>query len=490
MRRTFPKISTLAAAACIAAYFLYFTIGSLRTEFTHDDLMNGYRGWFYPLPSLLADNLLFFRQSPMYRPFGALVYKAFFGPFGFDLFPLRVFLLMALAGNTFLVYKLCQILTGSEEAGLFAALLSSYHMKLGQLYYNAGTLYDICCFLFYYSGLVFYVSIRRQGKDISALQGSMVCALYILALNSKEVAVSFPVTLLAYELLWHPPALEKQALRDWFARQTRTVWIAAAITVAFVMGRVLFQERSISTIGDYAMTVSIGEYLSKLAYYLNELCYAPDWFDVPQAALFALALLAAGAVSRSRSLLFGALLFLGGILPMAFIHARALSAVYLPLTGLAICAAVLLGFVCSRLGRWSPRPVWQRLAFWLVFGTVGLFLVRFHPHNEHIYAALQQGEYSQIRNARESLQQLHPQFPSGSGILIVKTPFPQYSPGYNNMFLIRLAYRDNSLRVEELARFEENRQTPVLADYEYVLSYEDGRWIDVDPATLSLKPPD
>jgi hypothetical protein len=488
MRRTLPTME-IAAAALIAAYFLYFTIGSLRTEFTHDDLMNVYRGWAYPLPSLLSDNVLFFRFTPMYRPFGSLVYRAFFWPFGFDLFPIRVFLLMALAGNVFLTYKLCRLLTGSTEAALFAALVGSYHMKFGQLYYNTGMLYDILCFSLYFSGLVFYISIRRQGKDLKPLQGALLCALYILALDSKEVAVSFPAALFLYELLWHPPAFQAKALRRWLTRQMLAVWITAAITIAYVLGRVLFQEQGISNIGGYRITVSAGEYFAKLAYYLNEVFYVKDWLGPGGAAIFALVLLAAGALSRCRSLLFSALLFLGGILPVAFIHARALSAVYLPLAGLAICSAVLLEFVCSGLRRLGQQLVWQRLAFWLMFAAVGLFLVRFHPHSDYVYHALEQGEYAQIRDAREGLMQLHPEFPSGSRILIAGTPFPQYSPGYNNMFLIRLAYRDKSLQVEELARFEKNGQAPNLADFDYVLSYEDGRWIDVDPATLAFGSP-
>jgi hypothetical protein len=190
-------------------------------------------------------------------------------------------------------------------------------------------------------------------------------------------------------------------------------------------------------------------------------------------------------VSRSRTFLFGTLLFLAGILPLAFIHARALSAIYLPLAGLAICAAVPLQFVCARLRRLSQRPAWPELAFLLVFSSTGLLLMRLHPTIEHVYVSLRQGEYAEIREARERLLELHPDFPAASRILIVETPFLQYSPGYNNMFLIRLAYRDESLTVDELARYEENRQTPDLSSYHYLLSWEEGRWIDTDPAVVA-----
>ncbi len=488
MRRTLPANKTLAAAALIAVYFLYFTLGSLRSEFTHDDLMNVYRGWAYPWPSLLSDNLLFFRFTPMYRPFGELAYRVFFSLFGFNLFPIRLFLFLALAGNIFLTYKLCLLLTGFGEASLFAALIGSYHMKFGLLYYNTGTIYDIFCFLLYFSALVFYIGIRRRGETLNAIQGAIFCALYILALDSKEMAVSLPLLLIGYELLWHPPALQAGALWRWAARRMVIVWIICILTAAYVHGRVLTQEQGISSIGGYQMTVSAGEYFNKLAYYLNVLCYARDWLSPLGAALFAGALLATAAISRSRGLAFGALLFLGGILPMAFIQARALSAVYLPLAGLAICAGILLGFVRDGLERLSRQPAWPRLAFWLMFGTVGLALIRFHPHSDYVYQAIERSEYSQIRNARERLLELHPRFPGGSRILIVGTPFPQYSPGYNNMFLIRLTYRDKSLQVDELAMLEQNRQTPNPADYDYVLSYEQDGWIDVDPATLALSP--
>jgi hypothetical protein len=174
---------------------------------------------------------------------------------------------------------------------------------------------------------------------------------------------------------------------------------------------------------------------------------------------------------------------------MAFIPPRALSAIYLPLAGLVLCAAVWLVFACDGLRRLSAGRLWQEPAFWLIFVLVGLSLATVQPHSEYYYFALQRGEYAEIREARLRLHELHPAFPSGSHILVLGTPFPQYSPGYNNMFLIRLAYRDNSLAVDELARFEENQQTPPLANYDYIVSYENGRWVDVDPSVLALRSP-
>ncbi|MEX2304025.1 MAG: glycosyltransferase family 39 protein [Bryobacterales bacterium] len=487
MNPTLPRVYALAAASFIAAYFVYFSIGSLLAEFTHDDLMNCYRAWIAPFPELLTDNLLFFRFTPTYRPFGAVLYKLSFGLFGFELFPLRVLLLLVLAANVFLIYKISRILTGSVEVGLFAALLHAYHMKLAPLLYNTGTLYDIFAFFFYFAAVAFYVSIRRSGKNLHALQGLVFLALYILALDSKELAASLPLTLIAYELLWHPPSLNKPALLHCCTRQTWLIWVMAAMTVAFAIGRVFNEDAGISSLGRYGVTVSAGEYLNKTAFYLNEFFYS-TWFDATRVGVFAVLLLAAGALSRSRALAFGAVVFFGGILPMAFIDPRALSAVYIPLAGLSIYGGVLLGFACNRLRRMFARQAWQIAAFFAVFGLTGLFLIRVHPHNLHIYAAYT-APYSQIRDAREQLQRLHPDFPIGSSVLVVDTPFPQYSPGYNNLFLMRLAYHDESLNVQEKAMLEKNQEPLVPTNYNYLLSYENGRWFDVDPPTLEAGQP-
>jgi hypothetical protein len=357
-------------------------------------------------------------------------------------------------------------------------------MKLAPLYYNTGTLYDILAFVFYFAALALYVAVRQSGKSLGLLVGLAVLVLYILALNSKELAVSLPLILLAYELLWHPPAVERRDVLRWFTRSTWVVWVTAAMAAAFAAGRVLNAEGGIGNVGHYRVTVSAGEYFTKVAHYLNELFYSPNWFGITGAAVFAVLLLLISAVSRSRVLWFSAVLFLGGIVPMAFIDPRALSAIYIPLAGLSMFAGVLLTFACSGLRRLSAHALWQPLAFLLVFGFTGLFLVRVHPDNEHIYVASTE-QYTEIRNAREQLQQLHPDFPEGSRILIFGTPFPQYSPGHNNLFMIRLAYRDESLEVQERARLEANGQPLVPADYDYWISYENGRWFDLDPAAVA-----
>jgi hypothetical protein len=201
------------------------------------------------------------------------------------------------------------------------------------------------------------------------------------------------------------------------------------------------------------------------------------------------AFLAVAVVSRSRVLCFGSILFFTGILPMAFIAPRALSSIYIPLAGLSLFAGAILGFASQRIERLFRKPASQHLAFVTMLVLTGLGLWTLHPRSDHLYVPIS-AEYSRIRDARVQLQRLHPHFPEKSRILILETPFPEYSPGYNNLFMIRLAYRDDSLEIQERARLAENRQELVPSDYDYILSYRNDHWANVDPATVPREIPE
>src|SRR5512136_2737320 len=101
MPSSYTRKATLLAGVFIAAYFLYHARLSLRAEFTYDDLMNCWRAVFDPLATHIRDCIVFFRVSESYRPFPALVYRAAFAWSGFDLFPLRLLLLVVMGLNLF-----------------------------------------------------------------------------------------------------------------------------------------------------------------------------------------------------------------------------------------------------------------------------------------------------------------------------------------------------------------------------------------------------
>jgi Dolichyl-phosphate-mannose-protein mannosyltransferase len=477
--RDWSTAGVALAAFVIAAYFISFTAGSLRTEFTHDDLMNCYRGWFHPLKVLAAENLMFWKFSPSFRPLPALIYRAFFGPFGFDLFAMRLFLWGVLAANAVLAYLFVRRLTDSRETGLLAALLICYHSNFASLYYNTGTIYDIFCYFFYLFVLVLYTFWRSRDRFPGPVALVALALLYIFALDSKELAVSLPGTILAYELLFHPPRL--RGLGSWLVREARFVWVTGFITLGFIFGRMIGPD-SISAQGGYHVVPSAGEYLKQAASYFGELFYKMGWFSSTKALVLLLGLLVVALALRSRVLVFGWIMFTVGFLPMAFIPPRSLHAIYLPLTGLALYFAVLLVELRGRLLQLSgpefSRPAGQAL----LFIALTLFLIRVHPGTESNYNAWLK-EYRQIRSIQEQYKQLYPSMPPESRVLILKDPFGQYN--WASIFVIRLVYRDPSIHVDRLETMNPKPDAAAVATYNYILTFEDDRLIEIDPKYVS-----
>jgi hypothetical protein len=250
-----PRTIALLAGLLIGGYFCYQARFSLRAEFTHDDLMNCWSGFVTPLGTLAGDILLFFRPVSIARPFGLLVYKAAFSVSGFNLLPLRVVLLAVMGLNVFLLYCLVRRLTLSREMAILAALLASYHGEMWGFFYNTGQLYDIFCFFFYFLALVYYLRVRQTGRLLRVHRLLLVGALYALALNSKELAVSLPVMIAAYELLFHPPAFGARAVFGWASRDLIPVWLTGAMTVAYVRFRVT-PPGGLASVEAYRLAVS------------------------------------------------------------------------------------------------------------------------------------------------------------------------------------------------------------------------------------------
>lgn len=94
------------------------------------------------------------------------------------------------------------------------------------LYSTTGSVYDIVCFTFYVGGLVWYIHIRQGGNLPRAWQTAALLVLYLGALNSKEMAATWPLILLLYELLYHGLAALR---RSW-------VISAAAVLTALFLG--------------------------------------------------------------------------------------------------------------------------------------------------------------------------------------------------------------------------------------------------------------
>ncbi len=460
------------AVVFVAVYFGYHWSDSLRTEFTADDLMNCHRAYFRPWRALVADNLLFFVPTPVYRPLPALAYKAFFTAWGFDLLALRILVLVVAAVNVCLVGLVAYQLTGRREAGLLSALLFAWHEQYAPLLYNTGQIYDAFCFLFYFAALAWCFRSRGETHGVGPLM--VVVILLVLALNSKEMAVSLPVMILLGQLLvrGHGRPMVR-SLRFWL-RESRMVLVTAAVVLLFLLGRMRGPE-SLSQVGAYRPEVSVSNYFASEGYYLGEVIYQKVSLG-PGAAAATLAVLLAVAVAlRSGPLVWSWALFAAGILPLAFIPHRGLAAAVIPYSGLVLYAAVLLvgvrSQVLDRAGWKGPRA---RLASQVIlFVALAVVVLKAHGRAWSFRQALEEDEYAPIRIAREQLRALHPSPAPGTRLLFVSNPLGET---YNIVFLVHLTYRDNNILVHQLSRLG---RSPNFASYDHVFEWCEGHFVEL-----------
>src|SRR6185312_15782495 len=116
-------------------------------------------------------------------------------------------------------------LSHSRLTAALGTLIFSVHTCMGALYFNTGTLYDLLCFTFGYAALILYISAREKGALLDRRNWIAFFVLFGLALDSKEMAITWPLLLLLYECIY------RRRDGNWLARLKP---IAIAAGLAFI----------------------------------------------------------------------------------------------------------------------------------------------------------------------------------------------------------------------------------------------------------------
>src|SRR5260370_1606678 len=152
---------------------------------------------------------------------------------GFNPVPFHISNLFTLAANIWLTYCVTRRLTGSREAGALAVLLISYHGSFIPLYFDTGYIYDVVCYFFYFATLSFYLRVRSRPRPPSWRELVILSALYICALNAKEMALTMPGMLIAYEWLYQRESIGPiRNLWRWAATYGRGVLVVGLLALA------------------------------------------------------------------------------------------------------------------------------------------------------------------------------------------------------------------------------------------------------------------
>lgn len=437
------RAKTIAVVLVLAAWFLGHAWKGLTVYFQGDDAMNLYFAWILPPWKILLANLTPF--TTVYRPVGTAFYRLGFALLGWHPLGFRVIAYLLMLANIGLLYRVAKLVAGSTEIGILAALIGSYHPRLMDIYLNDGTIYDVLCGTFFLLALSLYL----EKRPVLFL----IC--YVLALNSKEMAASLPLLVLAY---------------DWIYRRragSAAAWLSLLITaIAFFVKK---SSPSFAPVPEYWLHVTLHQFFATTRPLVAELFYLPGGAlnNAKTVLIFALAWTIA-LVSRRKPLLFAAAFLSLAPLPVNFIAYRGFFVMYLPLAGWAMYIATAL--VEGR--DWLLKTVWKRPP--LIEGSweperVGLFLFvayvlfSLQTHDIRSFDARDPSQ-ANLRALKRGLA-LQPSLPPRGRVLLFHDPFPRDI--YDPLFVVRMNYKDTSVTVHRV--FD---QEPAKGPYDLILDYD------------------
>jgi hypothetical protein len=472
-----PFLRRIVAGLFIAAFFLAFTWRALVMYFSGDDVMNLYGYWSRPAADLVKANILFW--TPYYRPFGGVIYRTLFAVCGFNPRPLYILYYASFLLNLYLAYVLLKRISGSAETSALATLIWSVHANFAYLYYNAGSLYDVYCFLFFFVALIIYIRVRQRGEYLSGWNLVAFIASFICCLNSKEMGATLPPILILYELLFHTPHWRRLGdAGKWLIHEGRGAVLVGICLIGYIPAKTSTQGLARSPA--YVSHFTWGTYLHDTEVYLGYLTYSSHPFTATRVIVFYGLLAALALLLRSRLMWFGLLFFQTTLLPVSFVSAREGFVLYLPNAGLALYVAVLLVWIKDKLLSLSPRfpRLSGSLAMTLLFvvTAVGLGVI----HYKHWQPAPPSSD-APIKIAKEQLLGMYPKLNQGSSLLIVQSPLD--GGVWELFFTLRLIYLDKDLFVTQL-NGPPAQQVPFdrLGHYDHIFTYEADRYVELDNA--------
>jgi hypothetical protein len=458
-------------AACIGlllAYFLHFALPALRAGFGEDEMMNLYVYWLAGSFKSIQANLFFWSTFPP-RPAGALYYLPLYHLFSLDPLPYRVVQISILAINIPILFYLAQLLSGSRAVAFLVALAMCYHAHLANLVFGGSFIFDVLCGFFYFAALTYYVRIREKGLALRPGQVAIFLALYVCALNSKEMAVSLPVIVFIYE------ALKCPQLDHWRQFPWRNWSVAVPALIGGLVTAIFISSKlnSLAHLQAYRPVYSWHRFTLTNAHFINELLY-DSASRIGRAVLVVWPVVFLYAFwRRDRLLQLMAFWVVITPLPLAFIPARGGAMFYVVLFGwVMIIARVLedlIGLVGKVLALSGPRTMMLRT---FATATMAVALAIFthwqSDRFDRIRVLVSSGQKSvHVIQALRSLN-LHPR--RGSTILL-KPETRFYQNPFYPKFVASLIWKDRSLRMYVSDQPQLTQQE--IANMSYVVSFNE-----------------
>ena len=217
-----PRPSHLTAIIFIALLSIIIYANSLKNGFVYDDddtvVNSTLIKSLHNLPKLIQKDYFSSAGEMSYRPVVTFTYfidYVLYGPkpWGYHLTNTLLHAANGVLLYVFLTLLLRQSGVGSRELELphpsspvpfFASLFFAAHPVLTEAVNAISFREDLLVFLFYMAALNIYLYLRCSALSSRRIAGiySLSCILYLLALLSKEMAVTLPLTIICYEWIY------------------------------------------------------------------------------------------------------------------------------------------------------------------------------------------------------------------------------------------------------------------------------------------------
>ena len=440
------KLLDAVSIVVLIGYFLHFALPALRGGFREDEMMNIATYWRAGALKSLWANVLFW--TPFYRPGGALYYLPLYHFFALDPLPYRIVQIGILAASIPIVYYFSRCLASSRSVAFLAVLALCYHPHLANLVYVGAFIYDVLCGFFYFAALAYYIRIRAKELPLRPTQLLGFLALYICALNSKEMAVTLPVMVLIYEFLKSPRWTSWKAFVYWGWHSAAPPLIAGLLTAIYIFGKTRGSSALIK-LEPYRPRYSWHQFTSANAKFVGELLFAPHAVTPTILLILWILVFIYAFLRRDRTLQLMAFWIVIVPLPIAFLlPVRGGGSLYLLLFGWVIIFAKVAFDLVSLISRssifvgdLSPRVL--RVAATILLGSTLAFFTQ-RENQRYAMAWLKVGaKTSHVIQALQSLN-LHPA--PGSSVLLLPERIP-FQNQWNVFFIASLVWNDRSLRI-------------------------------------------
>jgi hypothetical protein len=303
--------------------------------------------------------------------------------------------------------------------------------------------------------------VRARKQYLNNAQLAVVLILYVFALDSKEMAVTLPVVLMAYEFLLGEPAAGAM-VRRWLPST-----LGALMTLPYVFGKLSHSSPLIDN-DSYRLHISPGTYLTGLTHYFDLLTSVhPGTLTATICAAAIILAAVIALITRDRRLMFALAFILITPLPIVFVAPRGAYVMYIPLFGIALYFAVAIVKLRDRL----LRPRFQFATFTVCAAAVIAF------HSSRPWQPLVN---PLIRSTIDQLSEIQPKVPVSSRILFLDDPFDQ-DDQWVLLFLCRLYYGLPELQVDRAKLMASKPDQAALASYNLIFAYRNSRWIRLKP---------